>query len=63
MRKQIPINVTSDGICPTLTAVYYKKGAYNFLKEMCLEWGGHQMHSEIAVLEVYGEAEDTASDE
>ena len=39
MKRQIPINVTSEGLCQTLTAVYYKKSAYNFLKERCLEWG------------------------
>lgn len=51
----MPINVTGEGLAPTLTAVYYKKGAYNFLKERCLEWGAHQLHSEMAVLEVYEE--------
>lgn len=55
MKKQIAINLTSDGLAPTLTAVYYKKGTYNFLKETCLEWGAHMKHAEIAVLEVYDE--------
>ena len=64
MRKVIPINVTSEGIAPTLTAVYYKKGAYNFLKDTFLQLGGHSEHTEIAVMEIIdGEVEDTAGDQ
>lgn len=55
MKKMVPLNVTSEGLAPTLTAVYYKKGTYNFLKEKCLEWGAHMEHAEIAVLEIYEE--------
>lgn len=45
--------MTSEGLSQTLTAVYFKKGAYNFLKPDCLERGGHTEHSELAVMEVY----------
>lgn len=57
MKKQIPINVTREGLAPTLTAVYYKKGSYNFLKDTFLEQGGHQKHSELAVLELIYEVD------
>lgn len=57
MRRILPINVTSEGLAPTLTAVYYKKGTYNFLKETCLEWGAHMKHAEIAVLEMIYETD------
>lgn len=59
MKKVIPINVTSEGLSQTLTAVYFKKGAYNFLKADCLERGGHAEHSELAVMEIYEDGVDT----
>lgn len=50
--KKIPINCNSGGVSPTITAVYYKKGVYNFLKENCLDYGTHGKHAEPAVIEV-----------
>lgn len=58
MKKVIPINVSADGLAPTLTAVYYKKGAYNFLKDTFLQRGGHSEHTELAVMEISDEVED-----
>lgn len=55
--------MTCEGLSQTLTAVYYKKGAYNFLKNDFLDRGGHKEHTEVAVLEIYEDTEDTASDE
>ena len=62
MKKIIPINVTAEGLAPTLTAVYYKKGAYNFLKENCMIPGNHLKHSEMAVIEIYEDGEDDKED-
>lgn len=57
--RVVPLNLTADGLAPTLTAVYYKKGAYNFLKDGCLDWGDREKHSEMAVMEIYeGERRD-----
>lgn len=50
---RLPINVDRDGVSKCIPAVYYKQGAYNFLKDNMLDIGGHHEHAFTGVLEIY----------
>lgn len=61
MKKQIPINVERDGMSKCIPAVYFKQGCYNILKDDMFKYGGHKKHACTGILEIYEDAEDTAS--
>lgn len=50
---RLPINVDKDGASKCIPAVYYKQGAYNFLKDNMLGGGAHKEHAFTGVLEIY----------
>ena len=63
MKIAVPINVDSEGCSKCISAVYFKQGCYNFLKQNMLNGGGYKEHAFTGVLEIYiyeGDEEDSS---